>query len=97
MKKLSVLIAVVGAGLYSVYYLLPANSLLRGAGERPNIIILLVDALRADWLSSYGYARNTSPTLDAPAERAVIFRRCYAQPQYTYEFQSCYVIPFVIH
>ena len=32
-------------------------------GERPNVILLSVDTLRADHLSAYGYARDTSPFL----------------------------------
>lgn len=31
---------------------------------RPNIVIITVDALRADHLSRYGYARRTTPVLD---------------------------------
>jgi arylsulfatase A-like enzyme len=31
----------------------------------PNIILIVVDSLRADHLSSYGYARPTTPNLDA--------------------------------
>ena len=32
---------------------------------RPNIILIVVDALRADHISSYGYERPTTPNLDA--------------------------------
>jgi arylsulfatase A-like enzyme len=32
---------------------------------RPNIIFIIVDALRADHVSAYGYARATTPNLDA--------------------------------
>jgi len=42
---------------------------------RPNVIVLLIDALRADHLGSYGYHRPTSPTLDALAARGVRFAR----------------------
>jgi arylsulfatase len=41
--------------------------------ERPNVILLLIDALRADHLGAYGYERDTSPNLDALAERGVRF------------------------
>ncbi len=32
---------------------------------RPNIVLLTVDALRADHMSSYGYGRKTTPQIDA--------------------------------
>lgn len=36
--------------------------------ERPNILFLMLDTLRADHLSGYGYERHTSPVLDAFAQ-----------------------------
>jgi arylsulfatase A-like enzyme len=38
-----------------------------------NVILVLVDTLRADHLSAYGYARATSPAVDAFAREAVRF------------------------
>ena len=38
-----------------------------------NVILILVDTLRADRLSAYGYARATSPAVDAFAREAVRF------------------------
>jgi arylsulfatase A-like enzyme len=43
-----------------------------------NVILLLIDAQRADHLSSYGYSRPTSPTLDALAVRSVRFTHAVA-------------------
>lgn len=40
---------------------------------RPNIVVISIDALRADHLGSYGYARNTSPKLDAFAATGTRF------------------------
>ena len=40
---------------------------------RPNVVLLLVDALRADHVGAYGYSRPTTPTLDALAARGVRF------------------------
>ncbi|UCF69330.1 MAG: sulfatase [Acidobacteriota bacterium] len=41
--------------------------------ERPNVIVLLVDTLRADGLGFGGYDKDTSPRLDAWASRGVVF------------------------
>ncbi len=50
---------------------------------RPNIIILVIDTLRADRLSCYGYARPTTPEIDALARRGVLFERACAQAPMT--------------
>ena len=42
---------------------------------RPNVLVITVDALRADRLSSYGYARPTSPNLDRLLTQGVRFTR----------------------
>ena len=41
------------------------------AGE--NVILVVVDTLRADHLGCYGYERTTSPFIDSLASRAVLF------------------------
>ena len=57
---------------------------LRSQGQRPNVILILVDTLRADHLSSYGYPRQTSPNLDAFAARNLLFTRATSQAGCTY-------------
>lgn len=42
-------------------------------GNRPNILLISIDTLRADHLGSYGYARPTSPYLDGLAAEGVRF------------------------
>jgi arylsulfatase A-like enzyme len=53
------------------------------APDGPNVLIVVIDALRADHLSLYGYGRRTSPALDRWAERGVVFTRAYAQAPWT--------------
>jgi len=45
---------------------------------RPNIIVFVIDTLRADHLSCYGYFRKTSPTIDKLAKEGVLFENFYA-------------------
>jgi arylsulfatase A-like enzyme len=52
-------------------------------GKRPNIVFILIDALRADHLPIYGYSRQTAPTLTALARQGVIFDRMYAHASWT--------------
>lgn len=48
-----------------------------------NVVFILIDTLRADRISSYGYDRNTSPRIDALAESGVRFNRHLAQSSWT--------------
>lgn len=50
---------------------------------RPDILLLVVDTQRRDRLSSYGYARETSPNIDAIAADAMLFRRAISAAQWT--------------
>jgi len=56
---------------------------IRQPSEPPNVIIALVDAMRADHLHSYGYKYVTSPFLDSLAKRGVLFSRAYSQSSHT--------------
>src|SRR5262249_21964135 len=46
--------------------------------ERPNVLLLTIDALRADHMGAYGYARPTTPNLDALARELVLFKNGWA-------------------
>lgn len=69
--------------------------------DTPNVIVIVVDTLRADHLSSYGYERNTSLFIDSLADEGVRFENAispssWTQPshasmltgRYTYEHQA---------
>jgi len=51
--------------------------------ERPHLVLILVDTLRADWTEPYGDTRGTSPELARWAERGVTFERVRAQSSWT--------------
>jgi arylsulfatase A-like enzyme len=44
----------------------------------PNVLIIVVDTLRADHLSSYGYPRPTTPEIDRLASAGVLFENAVA-------------------
>jgi len=53
-------------------------------GKQPsNIILILVDTLRADHLGCYGYDRETSPRIDQAAAEGVLFQRLYSVCSWT--------------
>jgi len=53
------------------------------AGVPRNLVIYLVDTLRADRLGLYGYQRQTSPRIDLFAEEAVVFDRAFSNSPWT--------------
>jgi len=44
----------------------------------PNVLLITIDTLRADHSSTYGYHRDTTPTLDALANSGARFETTYA-------------------
>ena len=47
-------------------------------GKRPNILLYVIDALRPDHLGIYGYKRNTSPHIDALAQKSSFFINAFS-------------------
>lgn len=60
-------------------------------GGAPNILWIVLDALRAESLSCYGYDRETSPFLDSLAARGVLFENHYAQGTWTFPSVPSYM------
>jgi len=57
---------------------------MRTRPQLPNIVIFLIDTLRADHLGVYGYDRRpTSPRIDELAREAVVFEQAYAPAPWT--------------
>jgi len=51
---------------------------------QPNVLLIVIDTLRADHLGAYGYRhRDTSPAIDQFAKRATRFTRAYATAGWT--------------
>ncbi|GEM_PF-2923634 len=51
--------------------------------EGCNLLIITIDTLRADHVSSYGYFQKTSPFIDSFAKKGIIFTRAFAQIPHT--------------
>ena len=50
---------------------------------RPDIVLVVIDTLRADHLPSYGYARETAPRIAKLAAEGVLFERVIAASSWT--------------
>lgn len=49
----------------------------------PNVILIVIDTLRADHLGCYGYARNTTPNIDKLANESILFKNIIAPSPWT--------------
>jgi arylsulfatase A-like enzyme len=62
----------------------PYGAVDEGIKREPNILLISLDALRADHLKSYGYKRNTSPFLSRLAKEGILYKNsfinCLATP-----------------
>lgn len=53
------------------------------AAERPSVLLITVDTLRADHVSAYGYQRETTPRLDRLIEQGVRFTQARTEEPLT--------------
>jgi arylsulfatase A-like enzyme len=51
---------------------------------RPNVIVFVLDAARADHFGVYGYGRDTTPNIDAFAREATVFEAAYSEAAFTF-------------
>ncbi|MCZ6598100.1 MAG: sulfatase [Planctomycetota bacterium] len=74
------LLATILVGLVGI---LPGGGCGSGSDEPVDVVLVVVDTLRADHLGCYGYERDTSPAIDAFAREGVLFERALAQSTWT--------------
>ena len=65
---------------------------------RMNVIVILLDTVRPDHLSCYGYRRQTTPHIDEVARAGVVFTHAFSQAPQTFPsllslFTSQYPVP----
>jgi arylsulfatase A-like enzyme len=56
----------------------------RSSPQRPNLVFVVIDTLRADRLGAYGYGRPTSPALDGLAARGVLYEQAWSVAPWTW-------------
>jgi len=54
-----------------------------GRTQRPNIVLIVIDTLRADHVGCYGYGRNTTPHIDRLARDAWVFKNAVSSAPWT--------------
>lgn len=53
------------------------------ATDQPDVLLVLIDTLRADHLGAYGYGRPTSPFIDSLARDGAVFENTFSQAPWT--------------
>jgi len=53
------------------------------SGKKPHVFIYLIDTLRADHVSCYGYSRETTPFIDRFSNQGILFKNCFAVASWT--------------
>ncbi|MFC1504386.1 sulfatase-like hydrolase/transferase [Spirochaetota bacterium] len=77
-KKYIILIAAVCVIALAAWFLLFKK-------KEPNVILIVMDAVRPDHLSCYGYERETSPFIDSLAAKGIRFTQAVAPAGWTGE------------
>lgn len=77
MRWLLVLIAI-AAGVTLFIRLRPAR-----VKEAPSFLVIVIDSVRADHVGAYGYARATTPRIDAFAREGILFSTAFSQAPWT--------------
>jgi len=55
----------------------------RRADHPRNVLLIVLDAARADHMGVYGYPRDTTPHIDRLADSALVFSNCHSEAAYT--------------
>ena len=74
---------IIFASLSLAAVLISARLLLQKHPPRPDVVLVVIDTLRADHLPFYGYPKETAPFLSKLAARGVLFEKAYAASSWT--------------
>jgi len=83
LAAIALLLVIVIQGGFWIQERIALRNLPPAQESTPNILVIVVDTLRADHLSLQGYERNTDPTLTRIAQEGVMFENAYATSSWT--------------
>jgi arylsulfatase A-like enzyme len=83
-----VMLGLATSGRYAVSELLATRRLPNAPGGARNVVLIVWDTVRADDLSPYGYARETTPHLARWARRGVLYDLAIAPAPWTFPTHS---------
>ena len=53
------------------------------SAPQPNIVLIVLDTLRADHLPVYGYQKDTSPFISEIASQSIVFNNAFSASSWT--------------
>jgi len=65
------------------HYRVPAASPAPTRRDRPNVLWIVMDTIRPDHMSAYGYAQDTTPFLESWAKQAAVFDNAVSNGRWT--------------
>ena len=63
--------------VWSVSLMVSCDTSLEASSNRTNLLLVTIDTVRADRLGAYGYEQAKTPSIDALAQRGVLFEQAY--------------------
>ena len=73
MRRFVLTVTAIAAGMLLAALYSACEQLAKEPVVRPNVLLILIDALRKDHLSLYGYFRKASPNIDKLAKTGWVF------------------------
>jgi arylsulfatase A-like enzyme len=67
----------------SLFFLLPEKNSRDVSGQKPNILLITIDTLRPDYLSTYGFTRHQTENIDKLAKDGTVFDSAYCDVTWT--------------
>lgn len=65
--------------------------------DAPNVLLVVIDALRADHVGAYGYQRSTTPAIDQLAAGGVVFEAATSTSSYTLPSHASMLTGKLVH
>lgn len=92
---LALLVGIQGGKRFHESY--ATSHLAAAAPGSPNVLLIVIDTLRADHVSSYGYSRPTTPQIDQLASHGVLFENAIAPSSWSLPSHASLVTGRSVH
>jgi arylsulfatase A-like enzyme len=96
LASLALVIATMEGGM-RLHEVFATSRLGPAAGDSPNVLVIVIDTLRADHVSSYGYGRPTSPEIDHLAQHGALFENAIAASSWSLPSHASLVTGRPVH
>jgi arylsulfatase A-like enzyme len=88
-----------GTAILTALILTTTGAHSKPTARRPNVLLVSIESLRADHLSGYGYAKQTSPNIDRLGREGTVFTRSYSASSWTIPSHMTMLtsLPSIVH